>query len=825
MCIRDRISRDTQIGCANYTVAQGNNNKLAVCNNNDNNKDGKAVSRLPADGENGILTPEKCFELFEKEGSLERGGGAGIVGVNTGNAVGLGGIIGPEDIEIKENDDNQLFGNTVNKETNANTGSSPFSSHTNNFYPNLNGASISNSNSQINNPNCNANNNNNNNNSRSFRQNLPYQNTNRNTTRINVNSITTRSSAQTINSEISQKDDRKPCVMTLRSRSNHQQLSSSGSEDSLTGNNWHSCIRTSTTANESGKRKQRPVDLHSFEEDRIENMIMNSNHLVGVTTRRGSCNLMLDEKIEKKRKVIETPEERRAALMMMDAETSMGSSEMHEECILPRRSSRLNKNIIIDDDNEELGNDSGPKTQRQKLKRLVNNKRETKLNSAIKPALDACSICLTDIAGEIGILLCNHRFCFSCIKDWSDVTNLCPLCKVEFREIVKTDHANNQLDKIEVEAKKMILDDEDVSYYDEADDQCYICEQDNNEYLMLVCDRCNFYCCHTYCLTPPMDTIPDEEWYCDYCMESMSEEAIMEEENSGVRMTRSRSASQRGDGGNANNESRVRHVPSRTERNTDIPPSNILTRSGRGNRENNLPASDNTVNPRSNRNRGRRITTFLENIASEARNDNRLRRSMRLLRQRRDHETLLARQVKEEEDNEEEEQEKDFRKEDEADEKSEEGEEDDEEEEQNDSRMEEELSLPRRPQTRSQVNHAEDSITVIRASNNVLHGTKKERIIFDVEAQTYPRRILRSQTQRASFDNLHDNCEGEENSCVEDGKSFGEKIGVTTRSQFHMNTSHNTPVKRSATMDANRHQSLRLHTANAKQNETNRSWT
>eukprot|EP01016_Furgasonia_blochmanni_P043883 TRINITY_DN602_c0_g1_i2.p1 TRINITY_DN602_c0_g1~~TRINITY_DN602_c0_g1_i2.p1 ORF type:complete len:398 (-),score=82.64 TRINITY_DN602_c0_g1_i2:313-1425(-) len=165
MCIRDRISRDTQIGCANYTVAQGNNNKLAVCNNNDNNKDGKAVSRLPADGENGILTPEKCFELFEKEGSLERGGGAGIVGVNTGNAVGLGGIIGPEDIEIKENDDNQLFGNTVNKETNANTGSSPFSSHTNNFYPNLNGASISNSNSQINNPNCNANNNNNNNNS------------------------------------------------------------------------------------------------------------------------------------------------------------------------------------------------------------------------------------------------------------------------------------------------------------------------------------------------------------------------------------------------------------------------------------------------------------------------------------------------------------------------------------------------------------------------------------------------------------------------------------------------------------------------------------
>jgi len=46
-----------------------------------------------------------------------------------------------------------------------------------------------------------------------------------------------------------------------------------------------------------------------------------------------------------------------------------------------------------------------------------------------------CCICYTDSIEEIGELPCKHQFCFSCIRDWSAVTNTCPLCKAEFKKI------------------------------------------------------------------------------------------------------------------------------------------------------------------------------------------------------------------------------------------------------------------------------------------------------------------------------------------------------------------------------------------------------
>ena len=35
---------------------------------------------------------------------------------------------------------------------------------------------------------------------------------------------------------------------------------------------------------------------------------------------------------------------------------------------------------------------------------------------------------------------------------------------------------------------------------------------------LLVCDNCDFYCCHIGCLDPPIDYIPKSEWYCDHCL-------------------------------------------------------------------------------------------------------------------------------------------------------------------------------------------------------------------------------------------------------------------------------------------------------------------
>ena len=51
-----------------------------------------------------------------------------------------------------------------------------------------------------------------------------------------------------------------------------------------------------------------------------------------------------------------------------------------------------------------------------------------------------------------------------------------------------------------------------------ADNYCYKCRSENNSNVLLVCDHCVKKCCHTYCLDPPLEFIPVEDWYCDFCV-------------------------------------------------------------------------------------------------------------------------------------------------------------------------------------------------------------------------------------------------------------------------------------------------------------------
>ena len=45
---------------------------------------------------------------------------------------------------------------------------------------------------------------------------------------------------------------------------------------------------------------------------------------------------------------------------------------------------------------------------------------------------------------------------------------------------------------------------------------CHICEQDNDETRMLLCDGCNKGY-HMYCLNPPLKSIPEGDWFCLNC--------------------------------------------------------------------------------------------------------------------------------------------------------------------------------------------------------------------------------------------------------------------------------------------------------------------
>ncbi|KDO23385.1 hypothetical protein SPRG_11477 [Saprolegnia parasitica CBS 223.65] len=50
-------------------------------------------------------------------------------------------------------------------------------------------------------------------------------------------------------------------------------------------------------------------------------------------------------------------------------------------------------------------------------------------------AATTCAICLQAVVAGATIA-CRHRFCFACIRAWTDVSSTCPLCKVDIRAIL-----------------------------------------------------------------------------------------------------------------------------------------------------------------------------------------------------------------------------------------------------------------------------------------------------------------------------------------------------------------------------------------------------
>lgn len=62
-----------------------------------------------------------------------------------------------------------------------------------------------------------------------------------------------------------------------------------------------------------------------------------------------------------------------------------------------------------------------------------------------------------------------------------------------------------------------------------CDCYCLVCESDDRDDELLMCDYCNDGY-HIDCLDPPLDEVPDEEWFCDDCLaEIESDEEALEE--------------------------------------------------------------------------------------------------------------------------------------------------------------------------------------------------------------------------------------------------------------------------------------------------------
>ncbi|XP_020674794.1 DNA topoisomerase 2-binding protein 1 isoform X1 [Dendrobium catenatum] len=140
----------------------------------------------------------------------------------------------------------------------------------------------------------------------------------------------------------------------------------------------------------------------------------------------------------------------------------------------------------------------------------------------------SCVICWTEFCSLKGVLPCGHRFCYSCIKEWSDCMALrgklstCPLCKANFTSITKFEELASSEQKIFSESIPCSSSKQDIfclpgNRYDtfrtsHSDSICFECQNREPEDLLLSCHICQTQWVHSCCLDPPL--IP---WTCIHC--------------------------------------------------------------------------------------------------------------------------------------------------------------------------------------------------------------------------------------------------------------------------------------------------------------------
>lgn len=132
-----------------------------------------------------------------------------------------------------------------------------------------------------------------------------------------------------------------------------------------------------------------------------------------------------------------------------------------------------------------------------------------------------CPICFTDEMSEKSrILVCDHYFCTVCLLEWIQIENRCPICKTKFNEI-EMDKKNDFSETIQVQNREQVykpIETSEDRIIHNADEFCYACNKNGDKYYLLICDLCLTKCCHTFCLNPKLDYIPQDEWFCDYCV-------------------------------------------------------------------------------------------------------------------------------------------------------------------------------------------------------------------------------------------------------------------------------------------------------------------
>lgn len=65
-----------------------------------------------------------------------------------------------------------------------------------------------------------------------------------------------------------------------------------------------------------------------------------------------------------------------------------------------------------------------------------------------------CTICLDSVKIAGGLDACPHIFCFDCILQWSKVTNKCPVCNQNFKQIIEKNINPIQEEELDAKGRK-----------------------------------------------------------------------------------------------------------------------------------------------------------------------------------------------------------------------------------------------------------------------------------------------------------------------------------------------------------------------------------
>ncbi|TNN87894.1 PHD and RING finger domain-containing protein 1 [Liparis tanakae] len=134
---------------------------------------------------------------------------------------------------------------------------------------------------------------------------------------------------------------------------------------------------------------------------------------------------------------------------------------------------------------------------------------------------EKCPICLNSFRSQPVATpeSCEHYFCLDCILAWAKNANSCPVDRIAFNSIYLRKCYGGKVKKMITVQKPVKEGQEEIIDLDLEQTSCEVCGGSDREDRLLLCDGCDSGY-HMECLTPALNSVPVEEWFCPECVAS-----------------------------------------------------------------------------------------------------------------------------------------------------------------------------------------------------------------------------------------------------------------------------------------------------------------